>query len=201
MWMLAARFWSRFARVASALTLMATLHACTPSPHDLVAANNVAVLQTRLEADPALVDSRDRLGKTPLHHAVTYNRIPIMPLLAGAGSDLDAQDSTGMTPLHGAALLGNADAAKWLAEAGATLEAFDAFGSTPAHTAAIFGRSSVLRVLTAFGANLAAKNAAGMTPLQAARHYGNEETASNILRLIAWSRGKTLEERLENLNL
>lgn len=195
----AAKFWNRGGHITAALMLCTLWSGCAPSAHDLVAGNKEDALRARLEARPTLIESRDRLGKTPLHHAVTYDRIALMPLLAEAGANLDEQDGTGMTPLHGAALLGKTEAARWLAEAGANLNARDAFGDTPFHTAAIFGRSSVLRVLAAHGAILDEVNAAGMTPLQAARHYGREEAASNVLRLIAWCRGRTPEERLEIL--
>ena len=185
--------------IALGLALAAGLAACTPSPHDLVAAGKEGALRERLSENHALLNSRDRLGKTPLHHAVTFNQIAIMPLLLEAGANLDAQDVTGMTPLHGAALMGNAAAAQWLAEAGANLEARDKFGDTPAHTAALFGRSSVLRVLAAFGADLKSENSEHMTPLLLARHYGMEDTAANILRLIIWVRGKSADERMEIL--
>ncbi len=178
----------RLILLGALITGGAVLAGCQDSLHDEVARGDRRAVEVLLNAAPELIDSRNDMGKTPLHHAVSFRRIAMMGVLSTRGADLAARDDTGMTPLHSAALLGFVDEAAWLLSHGAPVEARDVFGDTPVHTAVVFGRSGVLRVLSEHGANLRATNAAGMTPLELARKYGHERTARNVLRLIMWQR-------------
>ena len=149
----------------AAVTLLALVSGCSPSPHDLVARGLNTELGRRLEADaPSVCSARDRKGKTPLHAAVSSENRDAMVLLSRHGADVNATDITGMTPLHVAAMLGRAEEAEWLLDHGARMDMRDSFGDTPAHTAAVFGQGGVIMAISARGASLDGQNSAGKTP-------------------------------------
>ncbi len=162
---------------------MLVLSACTPSIHDLVGNAPAEEVKTLLEKHPERVHDINPLGQGPLHYAVMYKRMDLMPLLLEKGADIDLADNTGMTPLHVTALYGRREATRWLLDQGASLEALDMFGDTPVHTAAAFDQGGVLKVLIDAGAALDPKNKAGKTPLELAQHYDRDRTAQYIQKL------------------
>ena len=95
-----------------ACAALALLAGCAESPHDLVIRGERARLEERLAADPAQATLQNKLGKTPLHCAVTMRRRDMLDLLKRHGADLNAQDKTGMTPLHVAAMMGRPEEAR-----------------------------------------------------------------------------------------
>lgn len=169
----------RFLAAASLLLLAG----CAASPHDLIGRNDLEGLRTRIEAAPSVANDRNRLGKTPLHYAVSYKRLDAMAALVEAGADINAQDDTGMTPLHVAAMLGRRDEAVWLLDHGADPGIQDSFGDTPAHTAAIFGAGGVLLDLNKHGVALNGENHAGLTPLALAQAHGQDRVAGLLEKL------------------
>lgn len=169
----------------SAVALLAVLAGCAPSPHDLIGRNDLEGLKARIASDAALLEDRNRLGKTPLHYAVHYKRLDAMAYLVDAGADINAQDGTGMTPLHVAAMLGRRDEARWLLEHGADPALLDSFGDNPAHTAAIFGMGGVMQLLRDAGCDLRAENAAGLTPLALARKHKQDRVAAHLEKLLS----------------
>ena len=173
--------------VASSMVLFG----CAPSPHDLVTLGKTVSLQKMLEAQPERVHASNRLGKTPLHYAVSNKRAKMMALLADKGADLDAADATGMTPLHVAAMMGRLDEAKWLLERGALLEPRDQFGDTPVHTAAVFGHGHVVKLLHQRGASLTSPNGAGKVPVELARENREKRAAVYLQQLIEQSASNT----------
>jgi ankyrin repeat protein len=158
---------------------------CAQSLHDTVSRGDLAQVRAMLAADPSLVHSTNELHKTPLHYAVHYKQLDILPILLEHGADLNAKDITGLTPLHVAAIIGQRESAEWLLSQGAELEPRDNFGDTPVHTAALF-HGGLLAVLEKHGASLDATNNAGKTPLDLARENRNAKAA-------AW-----LEKRLKS---
>ncbi len=169
--------------VAGLLSLL--LLGCGASLHDLVAAGDVPRAEALLKKDPSAAHSVNKLGKTPLHYAVSYKQVPCMELLLKHGADINAQDRTGMTPLHVAAMLGRKQEAIWLLEHGAALEPRDEFGDTPAHTAALFGQGHLVKLFLDRGADLAARNLKQKTPLDLARDNRQEKAARYIENLLA----------------
>lgn len=158
---------------------------CTPSPHDLVARGELDALRARLVDTPELVDTRNDLGKTPLHYAVTFDQFAMLEILVEAGADVNAADATGMTPLHVAAALNRGELARWLIEAGAAIEATDAFGDTPLHTACMFGATDAISVLVRSGAALEPENHAGLSPTALARKHRRTALADQLDAYIA----------------
>jgi cytohesin len=150
---------------------------CVGSVHDYAAKGDVAGLERMIAADPGLLESRNRLGKTPLHQAVTSGSTRTVQWLIDRGADVNARDDTGMTPLHVAAWWTSTERAKQLIAAGADLDARDAFGDTPLHVAAMHGRGAMSKYLVAAGADPSARNDEGNTPLDLARRHGYENIA------------------------
>lgn len=150
---------------------------CGPSIHNAVAKNDLETVKTLLTEDKGHCDARDRIGKSPMHFAITFARPEVLGELIAAGCNVNTVDDTGMTPLHVAAFIDLPGAVPMLLEAGAQIEATDEFGDTPLHTAAMRGATRMVEALLGAGADAAAKNAKGMTPKQLAEHYDQTATA------------------------
>lgn len=150
---------------------------CGASVHDYALKGDVRGLERMIEADPSLLEARNKLGKTPLHQAVTSGSTRAVQWLIDRGADVNARDGTGMTPLHVAAWWTSTERAKQLLAAGADLEARDAFGDTPLHVAAMQGRGAMTLYLVAAGADPTARNEEGNTPIDLALRHGHKEIA------------------------
>lgn len=72
------------------------------SAHSLAALyGRPAALGAFFRHDAALVEARNRLGRTPLHNAVTLRHLITIKYLIGAwNADVTAEDAQGNTPLH-----------------------------------------------------------------------------------------------------
>lgn len=173
---------SRLSRGAGVI-LAALLAGCTPSLHDTVARGDADAARAMIAANPELVMARNKMGKTPLHYAVTYGATAMIDLLLASGADINAADNTGLTPLHVAAMLDRTNQAQALIEKGADIEARDSFGDTPLHTAALFGHPRMVELLAKAGADLAALNNNKLTPLECARQQRKTPAADLIATL------------------
>ena len=95
-----------------------------------------------LKKKPALINSKNKEGYTPLHTACLKGNFECAELLITLGDkqkpriDLDAKDPTGWTPIHCASLNGHADCVRLLLEKGADARATTSNGSTALHYAA-----------------------------------------------------------------
>ncbi len=162
--------------------LLVGLCGCGTSVHDDVARGDMDALTQKIEREPELLESRNALGKTPLHYAVTFAQKEAMEFLIEQGADVSAPDGTGLTPLHVAAIIDVPGAARLLVDAGAALEAKDNFGDTPMHSAAMHGSLRVLEFLLARGSDASAPNQEGLTPLDLARRHDQTETLERLRR-------------------
>lgn len=146
--------------------------ACSPSVHDMALRGQLDVLRETLAAQPDLVESRDRLGKTPLHYAVVSGNLGAVEFLLGSGAQADAADATGLTPLHIAAALDFKPIVEKLIPEGALIGSQDSFGDTPLHSAALHGSMRTLNVLLKHeDVALDAQNHEGLTPLALAKKH------------------------------
>jgi len=128
------------------------------------------------------VNSRDKLGETPLHVAAVRGYKEISTLLIAKGADVNAEDESGLTPLHAAAWMGHKEIVSLLIAEGADISAKNEDGVAALHTAALAGRKDTVALLTANDADVNARNEDGMTPLHAAALAGHKET---VVLLIA----------------
>jgi len=178
-----ARFSVTFVTALALFVLGAILAGCTPSLHDTVARHDVEAARAMIAGNPQLVMARNKLGKTPLHYAVTYGAPEMIDLLLENGADINAKDNTGLTPLHVAAMLGRTNEAQALIAHGADINARDSFGDTPLHTAALFGQARMVELLVNAGADLAALNNNQLTPLDCARQQRKSQVVDLIITL------------------
>ncbi len=100
-----------------------------------------------LAAEPALVNSRDRLKNTPLHYAALNGHPETCRLLVSLGADVNARGQLGAAPLHCAARQGHKDTARALIESGADINAMCDLGHTPLHLAAENGHEGLVTFL------------------------------------------------------
>ncbi len=160
--------------------VMCVLAGCGTSVHDDVARGDLDALKRKLEGDLTLLESKNELGKTPLHYAVTFAQKEAMEYLIAQGADASAPDGTGLTPLHVAAIVDVRGAARLLLDAGAALEATDSFGDTPLHSAAMHGSMHVLDFLLDREADPSRTNNEGLRPLDLARRYEQAEAVERL---------------------
>ncbi|MGC8738184.1 MAG: ankyrin repeat domain-containing protein [Candidatus Hydrogenedens sp.] len=156
---------------------------CNPSCFDLAAKGDVVNLEKQLLKNPAIINSKDYLGKTMLHYAVCSGSKDILDLLYIYGAKLDEKDITGMTPLHVCAMWDLKGPARWLITHGSDTQIKDNFGDSPLHTSAIFGTVNVGKYLKTIGIPMEERNNEGMTPKELAKKHRNnrwiEEIAGN----------------------
>lgn len=110
-------------------------------------AGDADAVRALLEADPALIDARDKDGSTPLHCAAWKGHVEAATLLLDAGADIDAKSQN------------------------------DHYGDTPLHAAAHGNQRAVVALLLERGANPNAINPAGRTPLDETRFHNASAAA------------------------
>ena len=71
----------------------------TTEAHRLAVHGNYGMLLKALEAEPELVNAKDKNKWTPLHEAVRGSSQAIIELLVEKGADINAEASGGLTPL------------------------------------------------------------------------------------------------------
>lgn len=104
-----------------------------PAPMDIFAAaqlDDVPVIRSAL-ASGASLDSKDRLGRTPLMLAIGKRASAAEEFLVGAGADLAVSDLSGRSVAHTAALMGNIRMLARLKSAGIPLDQPDHGSATP----------------------------------------------------------------------
>ena len=84
----------------------------TASISDAIKTNDVAQVNTLLQAQPALINATDADGLSPLHLAAKAGHGEIIKILLKQGADINAVTNDGCTPMELAIKAGH-DAAKW----------------------------------------------------------------------------------------
>ncbi|QOJ78954.1 ankyrin repeat domain-containing protein [Infirmifilum lucidum] len=95
----------------------------------------------------AHVNTRDKHGETPLHHAAWMGHLDVAELLLDRGAEVDARDNYGSTPLHHAARGGRLKVVKLLLDRGADVNARNKAGWTPLDLARAGGHKKVVELL------------------------------------------------------
>jgi ankyrin repeat protein len=134
----------------------------------------------------ATLDSRDRIGRTVLHHTYNAFHSDRMASLIRTGANLNVQDDIGWTPLHYFCYAGmSEDVTELLIQMGANVNIADSDGWTPLHVACWRGRKQFLQKLLDNGASCDAKTKNGESPHQIAKDRGHQELA-RILALVSY---------------
>lgn len=128
---------------------------------------------------PSLRLSRDRDGRTPLHHAVVHGDIVAVQHLLDQAVDVNIQDHRGWSALHFAAQANNAPITVLLLHAHAKVDLTDRHGNTPLFTAVFNaqGVGTVITLLRRAGADPYHHNAHGQSPIGLARLIANSDVA------------------------
>lgn len=132
-------------------------YAPTPEQQAVIRAakkGDEGTVRTLIEADPALLNARDRDGSTPLHCAAWKGHATVVTLLLDAGADVNARnqnDHWGDTPLHAAAHGGQRVVAEILITRGADVNARNSRGNTPLAESRIHDAKSVANLLIKHG--------------------------------------------------
>ena len=108
----------------------------------------------QLLREGAAVNSRDRLGNTPLNMAAGKDNAALVDVLLAAGADPNQANISEVTPLMGACFVANAEMIKKLLAAGAQTDALDRVKKTAATYVAGNGCIPCMQALLAGGVKL-----------------------------------------------
>ena len=160
--------------------------------------DNEALLRTLLKTEPGCLSPRaevncvDSRMKTPLHLAVSNNRVPLATMLLDHKASIDSQSDGGWQVLHNACMQGPYSLVSLLIERGADVNAELLNGRTPLHIAAETGNEEAARCLLAQPRiKRAIKDRFGNTPLLIAAQHSKR----NIAEMLApWNHLSLLSE-------
>jgi ankyrin repeat protein len=169
---------------------MLILLLCAASPlavadpvHDAARKGNVAKLQELAAADPSVVSSADKMGRTPLHAAAENNQLNAATFLIEHGADVNAKDRNGgFTALDFAlSSFHYIDMVRLLVEHGANVNTASSQGITPLQEAAMRGQKDAIVLLLAKGADVNACDDKGDSVLLWALMVGRMDAAVDLI--------------------
>lgn len=136
--------------------------------HRLVVGLDHGSLDEALEMSKAVLDARDRDGRSATHWAAWVGDTIVLRKILDAGADPDLPDGGGRTPIHFSAMTCSALCARLLVESGADASKPDNQNESPLHTACSTGRTTNIKYLLSIGVPVNAVNIAKTTPLMSA---------------------------------
>jgi ankyrin repeat protein len=155
-----------------------------PSPNAqlLVAARTGQVARVKeLLAQGAIVDSRNRVGKTPLFIACEKGNTELGIVLIEAKADVNLASVDHVTPLMAASYSGDAELVKRLLAAGARVDAVDRMNKSAPVYAAGQGHATALEALLASGLDVNATYEHQLTLLMWAAGQGHADAVRLLL--------------------
>jgi ankyrin repeat protein len=117
-----------------------------------VAAGALPQVREMLSNDPRYVTVRDKMGRTPLHWAVDYNRLDLVQLLIEQGADVNARTKDKRGTLHLAVLNDRREITELLLSKGADHRIKTEFGRTPLMLATELNLNALVEILRSHGA-------------------------------------------------
>ena len=119
------------------------------------------------------VNSRNRMGWSPLHTAIQRRRQAIVELLTTKGADVNAKDNRGQTPLHVAVNLGQKEVVELLIAKGADVNVMGSRGDNALSLAQKRQNTEIVDLLLKHGAKEPSPQ-----DLMGDRYYGDQGGAS-----------------------
>jgi ankyrin repeat protein len=127
------------------------------------------------------IDSKGRLGGSPLGTSLAHNKPKAAEWLIAKGADFRIGDSNGKTPLLHASTWGHTKIITTLLQKGADIRVTDTAGDQPIHSAARNGRKDAVALLLQKGAEVNARGCGGETPLHCAAIRNKAEVIKLLL--------------------
>jgi len=156
-----------------------------PAQDDIIEASrsgDLESVQALVSADPALLDTRDADGMTPLHWAIFRERHQVAAFLLEQGADFEAVDAENRTPLHHAAFGGDPSSVELLLASGADVMALEFRGRSPLFLATNWGNDlNVVEQLIAAGGDVNHVTRSGESVLLSTLYYGRPEIVTALV--------------------
>lgn len=152
------------------------------APLHLAARRNDASAVALLIQKGALLDTKDRFGRTPLHIALEQGDLEVIERFTSAGCDIKARSNWLLgekTPLHLAAKNPHGAVVSWLIQEMANVHAKCLMGTTPLHRAET---SETAQRLIEAGADIESRDKSGCTPLHWAARGRNADVVAILLQ-------------------
>jgi ankyrin repeat protein len=151
--------------------------------HDAARKGDLGKLKELVAANPAVVTSKDKMGKTPLHLAAANDHKDLAEFLLDHGADINARDGNGgFTPLDMAlSTFHYKDVLDLLVARGADVNTTADNGITPLQEAAMRGQKDAVELLISKGADVNAREHQGNTPLLWALLMGHSDVAEVLI--------------------
>lgn len=149
--------------------------------HEAVLRRDVAAIRSQAK-EGALLNAKNRAGKTPLDLAFASRQPVIIATLLALGATVGAHLGTlRWTRLHQDVWAGDIGSAQSRCASLASPNVADFFGWTPLHVAAISGRTTMVLMLLRMRADTMATDKFGWSPLHLAAWTGREAVVSSLL--------------------
>lgn len=150
--------------------------------HELARTGDLEGVKALIDQNPALVDAKDKDGRTPLHWACRGVHLEVVKFLADRGADCNAVDNNETVPLHSVAARNNTEAIKLLLAKGALIDAHEYRTHTALHYAAMYDATDAAALLIEKGADIESRDDYQRTPLLlCARERGGPETTRVLI--------------------
>jgi ankyrin repeat protein len=151
--------------------------------HDAASSGDLGKVKALLSTDPKLVNTKDSVGRTPLHRASRGVHLEVIKYLVQKGADINVLDKNGIAAMHSLAARGHGEAIAFLIQKGAKVNIGDSMNTTPLHYACIYGRKDAVVLLVKNGAGLEIIDDYKRTPLLlAARESGDLDIARFLVK-------------------
>lgn len=169
--------------VIAVLMLILALPVLAGGIHGAAKEGDLAAVTALLTKDPKLVNTKDDIGRTPLHWASRGVHLEVIKYLVQKGAEMNTPDKNGIAALHSIASRGHTEAAAFLIQQGADINVRSAGNLTPLHYAAASGHKAATALLIEKGADLEAVGNYKRTPLLlTARESGNTDIARLLVK-------------------